>query len=998
MSSNPSNPNPTDSISSDGKGGPPSSQSGQTQTRDAESTPQPKKARKATSTRKQSKKQTQGPATLRPDPSPPPEDHSSRLSNVRDQPQQQSPPQPRFTAHLQQPLLPGPPAYPILTTGYPMTGHPHPYGTPSPYAHPGTPVNGQATHAAIPQYPYAVHHAAYSQYPPYPQYSPAAQLANGKGNSTDDTGPSGSQNTSPTTAQEPKKRTKTQRACDSCRSRKIRCDILSETDPPKCQHCNQYGFECTFFLPISETRFKKKKLEEEAAAAADKDNDRSTHSPHVEQSKNGEVKVYGPTSAAFLLHSAAMISSRTYETYDMRYHHTWDVSANGDGIIQVNEPQKGELQLSLPKPNDLRIEREVVEKLLNAYFTDVAPLLPVVKQAEFLATNPPPAVLLYSMCLVAATRRDVPQAVFDSIRYAVNSLIKAEDVLSTASTVNVQTLMILSMSGDCHSQSVPNALSALWIRLGAGIRMAQDLGLHRAEAVKQNIELRRRLWGICVIHDRWVSVTYGHPHMIDVQDCDARLPSSGDPQDLYLDELVRLSVILGRVQKAIYTPAGLNVTNDEALYTLLNNLETWKKNLPDDLQFRGPESPRNAGILFIFYAAVNMLFWRVFMRISYSCPAHLKFCLTVEKWTELVQMTGDAIDWLDANDRIYDIWLLIAYCATSCALVQYHTWARRRDPEAQAKLKKLRDCVRKWEGALSPDHMSARRKTAEIIALLYEATQGPQQPVEPPVLNPTGGVKGKPATGSLVFTKDPSRPGGGVFVARERPSDDLVRELPEGTIISATGETITAAVSNVRTPNDDVSMSLPADASSSSSPAAYGGNNWTWSSTSGHAHGGSATASPQQQHQQHQHQQQQQQQASSSSTSMVNLTPIGGNGSGGNNYQNMNPALNTAVSGGPENVQILNMLDYAPQGNPVQTLQVTDQVTDPGFFTSIPASMYDYNQWESFFSRFGTNLTQFPSQQNQQQQTAQQAPAQYSHQQYSRPSGGTSGGGMGSGI
>lgn len=44
------------------------------------------------------------------------------------------------------------------------------------------------------------------------------------------------------------------------------------------------------------------------------------------------------------------------------------------------------------------------------------------------------------------------------------------------------------------------------------------------------------------------------------------------------------------------SPAGLNVTNDEALYTLLNDLETWKKNLPDNLQFRGPESPRNAGM------------------------------------------------------------------------------------------------------------------------------------------------------------------------------------------------------------------------------------------------------------------------------------------------------------------------------------------------------------------------------------------------------------------
>ena len=50
-----------------------------------------------------------------------------------------------------------------------------------------------------------------------------------------------------------------------------------------------------------------------------------------------------------------------------------------------------------------------------------------------------------------------------------------------------------------------------------------------------------------------ISITYGHPYMIEVQDCDARLPSSGDATDLYLDQLVRLSVIVGRVQKNIYT-------------------------------------------------------------------------------------------------------------------------------------------------------------------------------------------------------------------------------------------------------------------------------------------------------------------------------------------------------------------------------------------------------------------------------------------------------------
>ena len=76
------------------------------------------------------------------------------------------------------------------------------------------------------------------------------------------------------------------------------------------------------------------------------------------------------------------------------------------------------------------------------------------------------------------------------------------------------------------------------------------------------------------------------------------------------------------------------------------------------------------GLLFLFYCCVNMLFWRVFMRISYTCPEHLKFALTVEKWTELVRLTGDAIDWLEQNERMYDVWLLVAYCATSCALIQ----------------------------------------------------------------------------------------------------------------------------------------------------------------------------------------------------------------------------------------------------------------------------------------------------------------------------------------
>ncbi|KAL4254047.1 hypothetical protein ABKN59_002483 [Abortiporus biennis] len=914
-------PTATDSISKDGA-----------------SQPSQKKARKPRSSKQQHPVQPQSSTskeTPRREQSPQQHDHASRISNVREQSQPPPPPS-RFTAHLQP--YPGP-HYPVVTPAYPMNGNPY-HNPPSPFhqPNPGTPVNGQSPHIGpgIPghhqQYPYPVH-PSYSHQPyppPYGQYAPPGMMMYGTPGPSPDPGrssadPSSASGSMPTTgkrknstsdmsrngqsaAAEAKKRTKTQRACDSCRSRKIRCDILADADPPICQHCKQYGFECTFFLPITETRFKKKKLEEEAAAAAaaekEKEAERGTSSP-ADLSK-ADPKVY------------AMISSRTYETYDMRYHHYWDVSTR-DGVIQVNEPQQSEVKLSHPKPVDMRIERDVVQSLVNAYFEDVAPLLPVVTKEEFLATNQPPPILLYSICLVAATRRDVPQAVFDSIRYAVNTMLRQEDVLSTASIVNVQSLLILAMCGDCHSQSVPKALSALWVRLGCAIRMAQDLGLHRAESVKQNIELRRRLWGICVISDRWISLTYGHPFMIDVQDCDARLPSSGDPNDVYMDELVRLSVILGRVLKTIYTPAGLTVTNDDALYSLLADLEAWKNRLPDELRFHGPDSPRSAGILFLFYACVNMIFWRVFMRISYSCPAHLKFFLTVEKWTELVKMTADAIDWLDAHDRSYDVWLLVAYCATSCALVQYHTWARRRDQDAQGKLKKLRDCVRKWEASLSPDHMSARRKTAEIIALLYEATQGPQQPPEAPVLNPTGGVKVKPPLGGLVFKKDPTRPGGGIFIAVEKPNEELVKDLPEGVIMRG---------------SDD--------------------------EREGTGAGGPRNSQPGQ-------------------SSLVNLTPLGGVAAGSSgNFPNMNPALNNpTTSGGEGNVQLMNMLD-APPGN-----QPIEHMNEAGFLDVMPGSMFDWGQWDNFFSRFAPHLALYqqpqppgggPQQQQQQQQQSQQPP------------------------
>jgi hypothetical protein len=70
-----------------------------------------------------------------------------------------------------------------------------------------------------------------------------------------------------------------------------RCDILTNEDPPTCHHCKQYDFECTFFLPITETRFKKKKLDEEAAEK--EKSKRDTTSPQSDHPAKADTRIYG---------------------------------------------------------------------------------------------------------------------------------------------------------------------------------------------------------------------------------------------------------------------------------------------------------------------------------------------------------------------------------------------------------------------------------------------------------------------------------------------------------------------------------------------------------------------------------------------------------------------------------------------------------------------------------------------------------------------------------
>jgi hypothetical protein len=139
---------------------------------------------------------------------------------------------------------------------------------------------------------------------------------------------------------------------------------------------------------------------------------------------------------------------------------------------------------------------------------------------------------------------------------------------------------------------------------------AQDLGLHRESHVRAQtpkdlayVELRRRIWATCVIMDRWYGAALGIPLMVDLLDCDVLLPAGYDiiqdqnpstwpiePSFLALTEHLKLSILVGRVLKTIYSPTGLKHATDEQLYSILEDMRAWKEGLPEGLRFEGSKS------------------------------------------------------------------------------------------------------------------------------------------------------------------------------------------------------------------------------------------------------------------------------------------------------------------------------------------------------------------------------------------------------------------------
>lgn len=146
--------------------------------------------------------------------------------------------------------------------------------------------------------------------------------------------------------------------------------------------------------------------------------------------------------------------------------------------------------------------------VLFRFFETSYDSLPLIDKEEFMSSyhghkKPAPApILIYAICTHACSllRKDDPliekygvghKKLFDTLLDHTNTLVQKEYLTPRLATIQALVLLF----------SYPNSGSSLyrnWLRAGMSVRMAQDLGLHRAveklPVTEEVLEVRKRLW------------------------------------------------------------------------------------------------------------------------------------------------------------------------------------------------------------------------------------------------------------------------------------------------------------------------------------------------------------------------------------------------------------------------------------------------------------------------------------------------------------------------
>lgn len=519
---------------------------------------------------------------------------------------------------------------------------------------------------------------------------------------------------------------------------------------------------------------------------------------------SSSVRREGATALSYILHSTPTLPVASLSEFDRANglsmcFSSSDTSMDGDGFMLITTEcttfETIDDQAVEPPPYVFEALhspswKEVINRLAMTFIDHISPFIPVVIRTEMGEVG---QLVLYAMAGVAAARRDCPKEIFDCLRYIIKQEIHDRDALSNPTRENVQilltTCLVDELALDCGTAAPPSVQRT---RLSAAICMARDLNMDQPARGTTLGESNARIWQCAVIIDQWNAARYGvRPLILDFLSSSSSATISRDLTDnKFFQHLYSLSAILRRIIDKVYGVEGLKNTEDEDLLQIAEEVSRWKKELHRDLHFTGDSSSLPSGILHILHTAIMILLYRPFMRWSFIVPQSLSLDLNLEVWTLICPAARSSLEWAANREDPFEFLFFGPYALGLSCLIQYHSYARRREWDGVVVLERLlMNGIGKW--APSWAHLPLQAAQLSVVQLLYSSTQRtlPSSFHHPNTsargLNPTPGIFNRlpeTAVNGITFLRDPSHPEGGVLVATRQAAREI-KDLPPGTVI-----------------------------------------------------------------------------------------------------------------------------------------------------------------------------------------------------------------------
>ncbi|KAH2277429.1 hypothetical protein KXW96_002420 [Aspergillus fumigatus] len=241
-----------------------------------------------------------------------------------------------------------------------------------------------------------------------------------------------------------------------------------------------------------------------------------------------------------------------------------------------NKPRP-KAQVSRPPSTDCHAP----DQLIDAYFNFIHPFMPLLDETDFRQTY------------VSNTRRDEHD---DTTHITYCKRARQHLSLESLGSAHIETVQTLGiMAGHyLHYISQPNLA---YVLIGAAIRMATALGLHKETADTDAsesrplqsssvpVDLRRRIWWSLYCLDTWGCMTLGRPTLGRTSMAVSTKPPASTPDTLILVENIRFCQIATRAQEAL---AASPLPPYAQLHDLDTELADWYAQLPPLLKTYEP--------------------------------------------------------------------------------------------------------------------------------------------------------------------------------------------------------------------------------------------------------------------------------------------------------------------------------------------------------------------------------------------------------------------------